>query len=101
MMTLPSRLAHHRMTAPQPCREESQVMTTMWAEPVSPARKAAWRVLGTKGHRGQPRVAKSSRTPRIKAAASLTAGWREMNRSKSGSESVPMMEEKRAVKGRT
>jgi hypothetical protein len=76
-------------------------MMTMWAEPVSPARKAAWRVLGTKGHKGRPRVAKSSRTPRIKTAASVTMGGREMTRSKSGSDSVPMTEEKRAVKGRT
>ncbi len=76
-------------------------MTTMWTEPVSPARKAAWRVLGTKGHRGRPRVAKSSRTPRMNTAASLTAGGRGMTWSKSGSDLEPMMEEKRAVKGRT
>ena len=69
--------------------------------PVSPARKAAWRELGTKGHRGRPGVAKSSRTPRMKTAASETMGGRGMTLSKSGSDSVPMTEEKREVKGRT
>ena len=55
MMTFPSLLSHHRKTMPQPCREASQVMMTMRASPVSPAEKAAWRVLGTKGQRGRPR----------------------------------------------
>ena len=57
MTTLPSRLAHQRRTIPQPCREASQVMTTMWASPVSPARKAAYRELATKGHKGRPEKA--------------------------------------------
>ena len=56
-MTFPSLLSHHRKTMPQPCREASQVMMTMRASPVSPAEKAAWRVLGTKGQRGATPVA--------------------------------------------
>jgi hypothetical protein len=36
------------------CREASQVMTTIRARPVSPARNAAWSVLGTNGQSGQP-----------------------------------------------
>jgi hypothetical protein len=45
MTTLPSRFAHQRRTMPHPRREASQVMTTKWAEPVSPARKASCNVL--------------------------------------------------------
>ena len=40
-MVLPSRLSHQRRTVPQPCREASQVMMMVRAEPVSPVRKAA------------------------------------------------------------
>ncbi len=54
MMTTPSLLSHQRRTVPQPCSEASQVMTAMWAEPVSPARKAALSELGTNGHWGLP-----------------------------------------------
>ncbi len=35
-----------------PCKEASHVMAAMCVELVSPVRKAAWGVLGTKGHRG-------------------------------------------------
>ncbi len=35
---------------------------TMWASPVSPARKAAYKELGTKSHRGRQEKAWSSRT---------------------------------------
>jgi hypothetical protein len=54
---------------PQPCKEASHVITTMRADPVSPARKAACNELATGGHRGRPRVAYSSRTSRMKTAA--------------------------------
>jgi hypothetical protein len=39
--TLPFRLSHHRRTMPQPWTDASQVMTTIRAAPVSPAKKAA------------------------------------------------------------
>ena len=45
MITLPATLAHQRSTMPQPWSEASHVMMTTWAAPVSPARKAACRVL--------------------------------------------------------
>ncbi len=75
-MTTPPLLSHQRRTMPQPCSEPSQVMTAMWAEPVSPAGKAAWSEMGTNGHRGRPISANSSRTSLMKTAASEMAGGR-------------------------
>ncbi len=75
-------------------------MTTMLASPVSPARKAAYRELGTKGRRGRQEKAWSSRT-RMKTAASETAGGRKMVRSESSLPSVPRTEEKRVTNGQT
>jgi hypothetical protein len=70
--TFPSRFAHHRITAPQPWTEASQVMTTMCAEPVSPVRKASCRVLATKGQSNAPDSQWAARISRRITAASLT-----------------------------
>ncbi len=56
MTTLPSTLAHQRSTIPQPWSEASQVMMTTWAAPVSPARKAACKELGTVQNRKMPNI---------------------------------------------
>ena len=77
MMTLPSRLAHHRTTAPQPCREESQVMTTMWAEPVSsfPSEEGSVEGAGDEGPQGAATGGEVLSDPADEHGGLADGGW--------------------------